>query len=112
MSLIEINGKKYPLAEGHLCDFDLWDESFAHHVAHTTGLTLTSDHLELVEMIRAYYREFSEIPQQRAIVSRYATHLGIDKAAANARLKQLFPVGANLQAQKIAGLPRPPHCCL
>ncbi len=71
------------------------------------GITLTNEHLGVIECLRDYFLEFGEAEKGRDLEEMlnevFAGHGG------RKYLWNLFPGGPVTQGMRIAGLPVPPH---
>jgi len=95
--------------EGFLRDLADWSPEVAVQIARDEHLELTGAHWEIVDLLRAYYREFDSAPAMRALVRYCALKLGPDKGK-SIYLMTLFPGSPAKLGSKIAGLPKPDNC--
>ena len=95
--------------EGFLRRLEDWTPEVAERVAAAEGVALTPAHWEIVELLRAYYREFDSSPAMRPLVKYCALKLGRDKGR-SVYLMSLFPGSPAKLGAKIAGLPKPDNC--
>ena len=95
--------------EGFLRHLDDWSPAVAEQIASGEGLELTDNHWEIIELLRAYYREFDDSPAMRPLVKYCALNLGPDKGK-SIYLLSLFPGSPAKIGSKIAGLPKPDNC--
>lgn len=95
--------------EGYLTRLEDWSPEVAERLAQQEGITLTPEHWEVLEALRAFYREFELSPAMRPLVKWVGQTLGADKGR-SIYLMQLFPPSPAKIANKIAGLPRPNNC--
>ena len=96
-------------SEGYLKDTTEWSETLAELIAEKEGITLATEHWEVVRFVREFYLEFNTSPAIRMLVKAMANKFGEEKG--NSRyLYRLFPKGPAKQATKIAGLPKPVKC--
>jgi tRNA 2-thiouridine synthesizing protein E len=83
------------------------DKTHIRETAEKEGVTLTSEHLGVVECLRDYYLEFGHAEKGRDLEEMldeiFAGHGG------RKFLWYLFPNGPVTQGMRIAGLPVPPH---
>lgn len=109
MELI-VDGK--PIAtrdQGFLADQADWSTAVALLIAEREQVVLSDAHWEIIHFMRAYYRDFQHLPNNRQFTKAIQKALGADKG--NSRyLHGLFPGGPLRQVCKIGGLPRPPSC--
>ena len=96
-------------ADGFLADWGTWNEEVAAILAAAAGLELDSCRLEVVLVLRDYFRKHGHSPAMRAMVSLVRRELGTDKGR-SVYLLRLFPESPARVAARIAGLPRPEHC--
>ena len=95
--------------DGFLVELNDWNADVAAILAQDEGITLTDDHWEIINAIRAFYAEFDLAPAMRPL-SRYIKQtLGAEKAG-SIYLMTLFPESPAKKAARIAGLPRPENC--
>jgi tRNA 2-thiouridine synthesizing protein E len=107
---IELNGRTYAADErGYLLRPQDWNEELARHIAELENVTLTPQHWEVVNFVRAYYVEFQIAPAIRVLAKAIAKKLGPEKGNST-YLYELFPKGPAMQACRIAGLPKPTGC--
>ena len=95
--------------EGFLRCLDDWTPQVAGQIAAREGIELTAAHWEIVELLRAYYREFDSSPAMRPLVKYCAQQLGTEKGK-SIYLLSLFPGSPAKLGSKIAGLPKPENC--
>ena len=95
--------------DGYLADRSQWSEDVAHQLATRHQVTLSSEHWDIIHLLRQYYREFEHAPSQRPFVKYIANHLGKEKGN-SLYLMTLFPESPAKLAALIAGLPRPTNC--
>lgn len=95
--------------DGYLKYLDDWSEAVALQLAQQENINLTSDHWEIIYLLREFYQEFNISPAMRAMVKRTTIKLGNEKGR-SLYLMQLFPPSPARIASKIAGLPRPTNC--
>ncbi len=95
--------------EGFLVTLADWDESVAAALAEREGVNLTSEHMEVILLLRRFYQEFQLSPAMRPLVKYVGIHLGPDKGTSLYLLK-LFPGSPAKLASKFAGLPKPDNC--
>ncbi|MCB1687317.1 MAG: TusE/DsrC/DsvC family sulfur relay protein [Halioglobus sp.] len=96
-------------SEGFLRDLSQWDAEVAQQIATAENLQLTPAHWEVLNLLRAYYREFDSSPAMRPLVKYCAINLGADKGK-SIYLMSLFPGSPAKIGSKIAGLPKPDNC--
>jgi tRNA 2-thiouridine synthesizing protein E len=87
-------------AEGYIVDPSQWTEDFANEVARREGITLTSEHWEVIRFMRAWLEDRGVAPDARHVMK----FLAGDREAGRGRLFELFPYGYVKQACKIAGM--------
>ncbi|MCB1703361.1 MAG: TusE/DsrC/DsvC family sulfur relay protein [Halioglobus sp.] len=96
-------------AEGFLRDLSDWTPQVAEQIAAAEDIDLTPAHWEILELLRAYYREYDSSPAMRAMVKYCGLKLGPDKGR-SIYLMSLFPGSPAKIGSKIAGLPKPDNC--
>ncbi|MEE4308697.1 TusE/DsrC/DsvC family sulfur relay protein [Pseudomonas viridiflava] len=95
--------------DGFLKDLNDWSMDVAHALACEEGLTLTADHVEILELLRAFYAEFQLSPATRPLIKYTALKLGAEKGN-SMHLNRLFNGTPAKLAAKLAGLPKPTNC--
>lgn len=95
--------------EGFLRNLSDWEPQVARQIAAAESLELTPAHWEVVDLLRAYYREYDASPAMRPLVKYCALKLGADKGK-SIYLLSLFPGSPAKLGSKIAGLPKPDNC--
>lgn len=95
--------------DGYLLHLDDWTPAVAEALARNEGLDLQPEHWEILEALRAFYREFQLSPATRPLVRYIAQALGPDKGN-SAHLNRLFKGTPAKLAAKLAGLPKPTNC--
>lgn len=101
---------RYPLdPEGYLVNQSEWNESVAHLMAEEEGLTLTAEHWEVIEVVRAFYHRYEMAPAMRPLVKATKNSLGEEKGR-SIYLMQLFPGSPAKRIARLAGLPKPTNC--
>ena len=73
------------------------------------GLTLTPEHVEILELLRGFYAEFQLSPATRPLIKYTAMKLGAEKGN-SMHLNRLFNGTPAKLAAKLAGLPKPTNC--
>ncbi len=95
--------------EGYLLNLADWNTEVAELTATEAGISLTSDHWEIITLLRAFHATSDVVPAMRPLVTLVRRQLGTDKGN-SLHLLRLFPNSPAKLAAKIAGLPRPTHC--
>ncbi|WP_122562203.1 TusE/DsrC/DsvC family sulfur relay protein [Pseudomonas viridiflava] len=95
--------------DGFLKDLNDWSMDVAHALAGEEGLTLTPEHLEILELLRGFYAEFQLSPATRPLIKYTALKLGAEKGN-SMHLNRLFNGTPAKLAAKLAGLPKPTNC--
>lgn len=67
------------------------------------------DHLKVLLLARAFYRDYGFSPSMRPLCKTVAADLGADKGR-SIYLNQLFPGSPAKIVAQLAGLPRPKNC--
>ena len=99
-----INGVEHATDDlGYLLEPEFDDEA-VRVIAAAENIELTGAHWEVVNYLRAEYREHGHTPNFRSMVKGLsALRDGVDSKY----LYDLFPMGPAKQAVKVAGLPQP-----
>ncbi|MBA1231837.1 TusE/DsrC/DsvC family sulfur relay protein [Pseudomonas viridiflava] len=95
--------------EGFLKDLNDWSLEVAHALAAEEGLPLTAEHVEILQLLRAFYSEFQLSPATRPLIKYTALKLGVEKGN-SMHLNRLFNGTPAKLAAKLAGLPKPTNC--
>lgn len=95
--------------DGYLANLSDWDPSVAEYLAQRQNIVLTPEHWEIINLLREFYLKFNASPSIRTLVNAVKQQYGSDKGN-SIYLAKLFPGGAALQANNIAGLPKPIRC--
>ncbi len=95
--------------EGYLRNLNDWSEEIAALLAEHENIVLTSDHWEVIKVIREFYDNFEHSPAMRPLVKAVSLKLGKDKGK-SIYLMKLFPGSPAKLVAKIAGLPKPDNC--
>lgn len=102
--------KHIPLdKQGYLENLSDWNPEIAQAIAEREGITLSEQHWEVINMLRAFYESHGLSPMMRILVKQMQLTYGTKKGS-SLYLMQLFPEYPALIASKIAGLPRPTNC--
>ncbi|QEP45000.1 TusE/DsrC/DsvC family sulfur relay protein [Ectothiorhodospiraceae bacterium BW-2] len=92
--------------EGYIQDMELWSEGFAKAQAEKEGLTLTSEHWDVIHYIRDYYEEHGVQAQVRTMIKHFKQAWGEERGN-NHYLHDLFPMGGpQKQGNRLAGIRR------
>ena len=104
MPSLQVAEQSYELDEdGHLVDFDAWNEDVARALALNEGIDeLVDDHMRVLRTMRAYYREFRVAP----MIHLLAKECG----KTYKQLHTLFKKQPGKRAAKLAGLPKATGC--
>ena len=110
MPNLEFEGQQYEIDEdGYLMDWQAWKEGMAEKMAAEDGLTLTSEHWEIIKFLREYFIKFQIAPMIKILVKEIGKAMGPEKGNTK-YLYELFPAGPAKQACRYAGLPKPTGC--
>ncbi len=96
-------------AEGFLRNMGDWSPTVAAQLAATERITMTDQHMEVIQLLRAFYLEYQVSPAMRILVKQVGLKLGQEKGS-SLYLLTLFPGSPAKLAAKIAGLPKPTNC--
>lgn len=106
----EFEGKSIEVhPRGNLVNLDDWNEQLAEVLAEREGITLTSDHWEVIRFLRKFYFEFGIAPMVKLLMKHMRQQLGNEKSSRDF-LYSLFPKGPARQGSLIGGLPEPQGC--
>ncbi|MCL7939143.1 TusE/DsrC/DsvC family sulfur relay protein [Halomonas sp. ATCH28] len=105
-----IDSETYALdPEGYLVDMADWSPEVAEALAREEGITLTSEHWEILQLLRDFYARYEMAPAMRPLVKAVQRALGPEKGR-SIHLMRLFPGSPAKVAARLAGLPKPTHC--
>lgn len=96
-------------SDGFLANINDWNPQVAEILAAKQNITLTADHWEIINLLRDFYFKYNAAPAMRTLVNAVREQYGVEKGN-SIYLHKLFPAGAQLQANNIAGLPKPIRC--
>ncbi len=95
--------------EGFLKHLQDWSPEVANTLARQEDISLTRDHWEIIDLVRAYYKQYRISPAARIIVRLLQDNLEVEKGS-SIYLMQLFTGRPARMVNKIAGLPKPANC--
>ena len=95
--------------EGFLVDYRQWSPAVAQQLAEQQGISLSPQHWEIIDAVRAYYQCYELSPAMRPLTRYLKQHLG-EQQGSSIYLLQLFPGSPAKLASLIAGLPKPDNC--
>ncbi|HCI31573.1 MAG TPA: sulfite reductase [Psychrobacter sp.] len=96
--------------DGHLCDHTIWTPDIAQQLADTLDVSLTSEHLQILQQVRAFFVKFNHAPATRPLIKWLQKTLP-EHDISNQKLQQLFNTGLVARhVNRLAGLPKPPNC--
>lgn len=105
MSINNINRDE----DGFLLNLDDWSKDVAVLIAKEEGILLTKDHWVIINLLREHYKKYKTTLAIRALIKLITKELGEEKGK-SIYLQKLFFNSPALQANKIAGLPKPVRC--
>ena len=96
--------------DGHLCDHTVWTTTIAQQLADTVAVKLTTEHLAILQQVRAFFDKFNHAPTTRPLIKWLQQTLP-EYDISNQKLQQLFNTGLVARhVNRLAGLPKPPNC--
>jgi tRNA 2-thiouridine synthesizing protein E len=95
--------------EGFLVNINDWTPDVAEYLAQQQDIKLTPEHWEVINLMREFYFKYNASPSIRTLVNAVKAQYGEDKGN-SIYLHKLFPNKAAVQANLIAGLPKPIRC--
>ena len=96
--------------DGHLCDHTMWTSDIAQQLADTLEVSLTSEHIQILQQVRAFFVKFNHAPATRPLIKWLQKTLP-ELDVSNQKLQQLFNTGLVARhVNRLAGLPKPPNC--
>lgn len=106
-AVMEVGGRTVPLMpDGRLHNLDDWTPEVAATMAAAMGVSLSQDHWDVINLMRAYYEEYNVSPV-RKLLKRALLREGHAELARDERLDSLFPGDVLVQGSKLAGVPMP-----
>ncbi|WP_339428934.1 TusE/DsrC/DsvC family sulfur relay protein [Pseudomonas taetrolens] len=110
MNALILDDKQIELdKDGYLVDLNDWSVDVAQALAAQSGIELSPEHWEILELLRSFYREFQLSPATRPLIKYTALKLGAEKGN-SLHLNRLFNGTPAKLAAKLAGLPKPTNC--
>ena len=111
MTLPDDTGSNLALDDdGHLCDHRIWTPALAQQLADTLEVTLSAEHLQILQQVRAFFDKFNHAPATRPLIKWLQKTLP-EQDISNQKLQQLFNTGLVARhVNRLAGLPKPPNC--
>lgn len=96
--------------DGHLCDHTIWTPAIAQQLANTIDVTINTEHLDILQQVRAFFIKFNHAPATRPLIKWLQQTLP-EHDISNQKLQQLFNTGLVARnVNRLAGLPKPPNC--
>lgn len=96
--------------DGHLCDHTIWTSDIAQQLAGTLDVNLDTEHLQILQQVRAFFTKFNHAPATRPLIKWLQKTLP-EHDISNQKLQQLFNTGLVARhVNRLAGLPKPPNC--
>lgn len=96
--------------DGHLCDHTIWTPEIAQQLADTLDVSLSAEHLQILQQVRAFFDKFNHSPATRPLIKWLQKTLP-EQDISNQKLQQLFNTGLVARhVNRLAGLPKPPNC--
>jgi len=110
MNALILDDKQIELdKDGYLVDLNDWSVDVAQALAAQSGVELSPEHWEILELLRSFYQEFQLSPATRPLIKYTALKLGAEKGN-SLHLNRLFNGTPAKLAAKLAGLPKPTNC--
>lgn len=96
--------------DGHLKNHNDWTPKIAQRLADTIGVTLESEHYQIIGEVRDFFETYHHSPSTRPLIKHLMARLpNLD--ISNQKLQKLFNTGLVARhVNRIAGLPKPPNC--
>jgi tRNA 2-thiouridine synthesizing protein E len=92
--------------EGYIVNRDEWSEGFIYAQAEVEGLTLTAEHLEVIQFLRNYFDEHGVQCEVRKMVKHFQQAWDSERGSST-YLHRIFPKGGpQKQGNRLAGLLR------
>lgn len=95
--------------DGHLLDYQIWNEQVAQALAESLTIELTAAHFEVLCAVRSFYQQFGHAPATRPLLKFLSKTLG--EHISNAYLQEQFNTGLVARhLSRLAGIPKPANC--
>lgn len=95
--------------EGFLVDLNHWTPAVAKLLAAQDAIQLTSEHLDIILLLRDFYQTYQLSPAMRPLTNYLRQHLAAEKTS-SIYLMQLFGQSPAKAMARYAGLPKPDNC--
>ncbi len=95
--------------QGFLKNLDDWTIDIAKSIANEEEISLSSDHIIIINLLRNHYIKYNSALSIRPLVKLIEKEFGKEKGN-SIYLHQLFAERPAILANKIAGLPKPVNC--
>jgi tRNA 2-thiouridine synthesizing protein E len=95
--------------KNYLAKLPQWTAESAVVLGLEQDIRVGDDHLKVLLLARAFYRDYGFSPSMRPLCKTVAAVLGADKGR-SIYLNQLFPGSPAKIVAQLAGLPRPKNC--
>lgn len=110
MTVLNVEGRSLPLdKDGYLVELSDWSEATAEALAQREGISLSTEHWEILRLVRSFYDEFQLSPANRPLIKFISMKIGPEKGN-SLHLNRLFNGTPAKLAAKLAGLPKPTNC--
>jgi len=104
-TLVEATAKP---EHGYLVELNDWNEDMAHALASEENISLTDEHIDVLNYLRKYYDKNGQGYNARTLLNVMEFEFG--NWQGKKHLYELFPKGPVFQGCKLAGIPLPPNC--
>ncbi|WP_111891670.1 TusE/DsrC/DsvC family sulfur relay protein [Acinetobacter sp. MB5] len=95
--------------DGHLVDYQVWNEQVAQELANSLEIELSAWHFEILHAVRQFYQQFGHSPATRPLI-KYLMKT-VSPEIDNAVLQQRFNTGLVARhLSRLAGVPKPANC--
>lgn len=95
--------------DGHLVDYQIWNEQVAQELANSLEIELSAWHFEILHAVRQFYQQFGHSPATRPLI-KYLMKT-VSPEINNAVLQQQFNTGLVARhLSRLAGIPKPTNC--
>lgn len=95
--------------DGHLVDYQIWNEQVAQELANSLEIELSAWHFEILHAVRQFYQQFGHSPATRPLI-KYLMKT-VSPEINNAVLQQQFNTGLVARhLSRLAGIPKPANC--
>ncbi|WP_343192059.1 TusE/DsrC/DsvC family sulfur relay protein [Buchnera aphidicola (Formosaphis micheliae)] len=97
------------ILKNHYYNQNKWNESIANNIAKKELINMTSQHWEIIYIVKIFYCQFKITPSMRMLLTFSQKKMG-HKTINSRYLFKLFSENSLIKISKIAGIPKPNSC--